>query len=81
MVRQKTPKCSFLLKLIFIISYEKQVMDLVVKENLVLHERRISLSEFHAADEVRYFILWTFHLALLLRFFFFCYGTVYFPLY
>ncbi|EMS66899.1 Branched-chain-amino-acid aminotransferase-like protein 1 [Triticum urartu] len=27
------------------------VMDLVVKENLVLHERRISLSEFHAADE------------------------------
>lgn len=29
-----------------------QVMDLVVKENLILHERRISLSEFHAADEV-----------------------------
>ncbi|KAG1331743.1 branched-chain-amino-acid aminotransferase-like protein 2 [Cocos nucifera] len=28
------------------------VMDLVVKENLVLHERRISLSEFHTADEV-----------------------------
>ncbi|XP_044955773.1 branched-chain-amino-acid aminotransferase-like protein 1 isoform X2 [Hordeum vulgare subsp. vulgare] len=28
------------------------VMDLIVKENLVLHERRISLSEFHAADEV-----------------------------
>ncbi|KAF0913586.1 hypothetical protein E2562_023300 [Oryza meyeriana var. granulata] len=28
------------------------VMDLVVKESLVLHERRISLSEFHAADEV-----------------------------
>ncbi|KAJ3683850.1 hypothetical protein LUZ60_014077 [Juncus effusus] len=28
------------------------VMDLVVKENFVLHERRISLSEFHAADEV-----------------------------
>ncbi|XP_037446760.1 branched-chain-amino-acid aminotransferase-like protein 1 isoform X2 [Triticum dicoccoides] len=28
------------------------VKDLVVKENLVLHERRISLSEFHAADEV-----------------------------
>ncbi|KAK3151668.1 hypothetical protein QOZ80_3AG0248980 [Eleusine coracana subsp. coracana] len=28
------------------------VMDLVMKENLVLHERRISLSEFHAADEV-----------------------------
>ncbi|XBH62358.1 hypothetical protein VPH35_116605 [Triticum aestivum] len=28
------------------------VMDLVVKENLVLRERRISLSEFHAADEV-----------------------------
>ncbi|XP_042440760.1 branched-chain-amino-acid aminotransferase-like protein 2 isoform X3 [Zingiber officinale] len=27
------------------------VMDLVVKENLILHERRISLSEFHAADE------------------------------
>jgi hypothetical protein len=27
-------------------------MDLVVKESLVLHERRISLSEFHAADEV-----------------------------
>jgi len=30
------------------------VMDLVVKENFVLHERRISLSEFHAADEVWY---------------------------
>ncbi|KAJ4846730.1 hypothetical protein Tsubulata_043097 [Turnera subulata] len=29
-----------------------QVMDLVVKENLVLEERRISLSEFHTADEV-----------------------------
>uniref|UniRef100_A0A0D9VU79 Branched-chain-amino-acid aminotransferase-like protein 1 n=1 Tax=Leersia perrieri TaxID=77586 RepID=A0A0D9VU79_9ORYZ len=28
------------------------VMDLVVKESLELHERRISLSEFHAADEV-----------------------------
>ncbi|KAG9457444.1 hypothetical protein H6P81_001952 [Aristolochia fimbriata] len=28
------------------------VMDLVVKENLILEERRISLSEFHAADEV-----------------------------
>ncbi|KAF3329275.1 Branched-chain-amino-acid aminotransferase-like protein 2 [Carex littledalei] len=28
------------------------VMDLVVKEKFVLHERRISLSEFHAADEV-----------------------------
>ncbi|XP_058076422.1 branched-chain-amino-acid aminotransferase-like protein 1 [Magnolia sinica] len=28
------------------------VMDLVVKENLVLVERRISLSEFHTADEV-----------------------------
>ncbi|WVZ57002.1 hypothetical protein U9M48_007450 [Paspalum notatum var. saurae] len=28
------------------------VMDLVTKENFVLHERRISLSEFHAADEV-----------------------------
>ncbi|XP_029116375.1 branched-chain-amino-acid aminotransferase-like protein 2 isoform X2 [Elaeis guineensis] len=28
------------------------VLDLVVKENLVLHERRISLSEFHTADEV-----------------------------
>ncbi|XP_020108592.1 branched-chain-amino-acid aminotransferase-like protein 2 isoform X4 [Ananas comosus] len=28
------------------------VMDLVVQEKLVLHERRISLSEFHAADEV-----------------------------
>jgi hypothetical protein len=31
-------------------------MDLVVKENFVLHERRISLSEFHAADEVWYFL-------------------------
>lgn len=30
-------------------------MDLVVKENLVLLERRISLSEFHTADEV-YFL-------------------------
>lgn len=30
-------------------------MDLVVKENFVLHERLISLSEFHAADEVWYF--------------------------
>lgn len=29
-----------------------QVMDLVVKENLVLEERRMSLSEFHTADEV-----------------------------
>jgi hypothetical protein len=29
-------------------------MDLVVKENFVLHERRISLSEFHSADEVWY---------------------------
>ncbi|TXG65621.1 hypothetical protein EZV62_006896 [Acer yangbiense] len=28
------------------------VMDLVVKENLVLEVRRISLSEFHTADEV-----------------------------
>ncbi|XP_021899005.1 branched-chain-amino-acid aminotransferase-like protein 1 [Carica papaya] len=28
------------------------VMDLVVSENLVLEERRISLSEFHTADEV-----------------------------
>jgi hypothetical protein len=57
-------------------------MDLVVKENLVLHERLISLSEFHAADEVRYFILWTFHLALFSSTEgFFSYGTVYFPLY
>ena len=40
-----------------------------MKENLVLHERRISLSEFHAADEVRYFISWTVvHLVLALRF-------------
>ncbi|OIT21124.1 PREDICTED: branched-chain-amino-acid aminotransferase-like protein 1 [Nicotiana attenuata] len=28
------------------------VMELVLKENLVLEERRISLSEFHTADEV-----------------------------
>ncbi|KAF8038800.1 hypothetical protein BT93_B1375 [Corymbia citriodora subsp. variegata] len=28
------------------------IMDLVVKENLILEERRISLSEFHTADEV-----------------------------
>ncbi|KAI4310963.1 hypothetical protein MLD38_035904 [Melastoma candidum] len=28
------------------------VMELVVSENIVLEERRISLSEFHAADEV-----------------------------
>ncbi|KAA8536896.1 hypothetical protein F0562_029374 [Nyssa sinensis] len=28
------------------------VMDLVAKENIVLEERRISLSEFHTADEV-----------------------------
>ncbi|KAI3940070.1 hypothetical protein MKW92_025345 [Papaver armeniacum] len=28
------------------------VMELVVKENLVLQERRISVSEFHTADEV-----------------------------
>ncbi|KAJ6829914.1 branched-chain-amino-acid aminotransferase-like protein 2 isoform X2 [Iris pallida] len=27
-------------------------MDLVKQENFILHERRISLSEFHAADEV-----------------------------
>ncbi|GER37263.1 branched-chain amino acid aminotransferase [Striga asiatica] len=29
-----------------------QVMELVVKENFLLAERRISLSEFHTADEV-----------------------------
>lgn len=29
-----------------------QVMELVVKEKLVSGERRISLSEFHTADEV-----------------------------
>ncbi|XP_028554462.1 branched-chain-amino-acid aminotransferase-like protein 1 isoform X4 [Dendrobium catenatum] len=28
------------------------VIDLVIKEKFVLHERRISLSEFHSADEV-----------------------------
>ncbi|KAI8014697.1 Branched-chain-amino-acid aminotransferase-like protein 2 [Camellia lanceoleosa] len=28
------------------------VMDLVVKENIILEQRRISLSEFHTADEV-----------------------------
>ncbi|KAI4310962.1 hypothetical protein MLD38_035904 [Melastoma candidum] len=28
------------------------VMELVVSENIVLEERRISLSEFHAADEM-----------------------------
>ncbi|XAR49086.1 Branched-chain-amino-acid transaminase [Bertholletia excelsa] len=28
------------------------VMDLVVKENIILDERRVSLSEFHTADEV-----------------------------
>lgn len=40
-----------------IISFLKlQVMDLVVKEKLVLEERRISLSEFHTADEVRMFL-------------------------
>ncbi|KAH9754678.1 Branched-chain-amino-acid aminotransferase-like protein 1 [Citrus sinensis] len=33
------------------------VMELVVKENLVLEERRISLSEFHTADEVFMLIL------------------------
>lgn len=27
-------------------------MELVRKDNIVLHERRISSSEFHAADEV-----------------------------
>lgn len=27
-------------------------MELVVKENFILEERRISLSEFHTADEV-----------------------------
>lgn len=31
-------------------------MDLVIQENLILHERRISLSEFHAADEVCNFL-------------------------
>lgn len=35
--------------------FELQVMDLVVKENFVLEERRISLSEFHTADEVVFF--------------------------
>lgn len=29
-----------------------KVMELVVKENFILEERRISLSEFHTADEV-----------------------------
>lgn len=29
-----------------------QVMDLAKKEDLVLVERRISISEFHTADEV-----------------------------
>lgn len=28
------------------------VMDLVLKENIILQERRITLSEFHTADEV-----------------------------
>lgn len=32
-------------------------MDLVVKENLVLVERRISLSEFHTADEVSFIFI------------------------
>lgn len=35
-------------------------MDLVVKENLVLLERRISLSEFHSADEVYFFFFFSF---------------------
>ncbi|KAG0501134.1 hypothetical protein HPP92_001206 [Vanilla planifolia] len=30
----------------------RTVIDLVLKENLILHERHISLSEFHCADEV-----------------------------
>lgn len=33
-----------------------QVMDLVAKQMLVLEERRISLSEFHTADEVYTYI-------------------------
>jgi hypothetical protein len=37
-----------------------QVMDLVVKEGLVLEERRISLSEFHTADEVLIVTFWKF---------------------
>lgn len=32
-------------------------MDLVVKEKFILEERRISLSEFHTADEVFMLIL------------------------
>lgn len=32
-------------------------MDLVVKEQFVLQERRISLSELHTADEVFPFLL------------------------
>ena len=35
-----------------IMNFFWQVMDLVVKEKLELEERRISLSEFHTADEV-----------------------------
>lgn len=36
-----------------LISYKSfKVMELVVKENFILEERRISLSEFHTADEV-----------------------------
>lgn len=34
-----------------------QVMELVEKEKIVLEERRISLSEFHTADEVDFKIL------------------------
>ena len=47
---------------LFALFFGLQVMDLVVKEKLVLEERRISLSEFHTADEVSfyYFILFYF---------------------
>ena len=34
-----------------------QVMELVEKEKFVLEERRISLSEFHTADEVYFDII------------------------
>lgn len=43
-------------------------MELVIKEKLVLAERRISISEFHTADEVIISYIHTFKSFLLFSF-------------
>lgn len=47
-------KIGWIGRVLIFFSFFIQVMELVIKESLVLHERRISLSEFHTADEVRF---------------------------